>query len=270
MDSVSLHCLGVGDGTASTGRNHSAYLYSFGETRVLVDCGEPVGRTLKMAGISPDAVDTLFLSHLHSDHIGGLLMLLQGWWLDNRRKALPIVMPRDGIEPIRTIIRTAYLFDEILPFKIIFEAIQGKQPIDLPVGLPASPAPPRATLFPTTHLDRARKNFQAIHPGDYAAYSFLFEAEGKRVVHSADIGAPQDLEALLAKPVDLLVCEVAHFEPRELFEYLRGRPIRQVVLTHVTRYDWEEKMGELRRSAEKELAGMKVIFAADNQVVQLA
>jgi hypothetical protein len=42
------------------------------------------------------------------------------------------------------------------------------------------------------------------------------------------------------------------------------------VLTHVTRYDWEEKMDELQRNAEKELAGMKVIFATDNQVVQLS
>ena len=93
MDSVSLHCLGVGDGTASTGRNHSAYLYSFDGTRILIDCGDPVGRSLKTAGIDPNAVDTIFISHLHSDHTGGLLMLLQGWWLDDRRKALPIVTP---------------------------------------------------------------------------------------------------------------------------------------------------------------------------------
>src|SRR6185503_2418436 len=120
MDSVALHCLGVGDGTVSTGRNHSAYLFSFNETRVLIDCGEPVGRSLKLAGIAADAVDAIFISHLHSDHIGGLMMLLQGWWLDDRKKPLPIIMPRDGIEPIRQIIRTAYLFDEILPFRISF------------------------------------------------------------------------------------------------------------------------------------------------------
>ena len=270
MDSVSLHCLGVGDGTASTGRNHSAYLYSFDGTRILIDCGEPVGRSLKTAGIDANAVDTIFISHLHSDHIGGLLMLLQGWWLDDRRKALPIVMPRDGIEPLRQIVRTAYLFDEILPFRLSFEAIRAREPLQLPVGAQqASKSPARVTLYPTTHLDRARKNFQALYPGDYAAYSFLFETESRRIAHSADIGAPHDLDPLLAAPVDLLVCELAHFKPQELFEYLRGHAIKRVVLTHVTRYDWENNMDELRRMAEQTLADTSVSFAKDGFVVQL-
>ena len=270
MDSVSLHCLGVGDGTASTGRNHSAYLYSFEGARILIDCGEPVGRSLKVAGVAADAVDTIFISHLHSDHIGGLLMLLQGWWLDNRMKALPIVMPRDGIEPIRQILKTAYLFDEILPFRISFEAIRPRNQIPLPVGVqPGSPAQPRVTLFPTTHLERARKNFHALYPGDYAAYSFLFETQTRRLAHSADIGAPQDLDPLVAGPLDLLVCELAHFKPEDLFDYLRGRPIKRLVLTHVARYEWENKMDELRRQAEKALDGISVSFARDGFVVEL-
>src|SRR5688500_10030617 len=105
MHPVSLHCLGVGDGTASTGRNHSAYLYSLGEVKVLIDAGEPVGRTLKISGVAADEIDRIIISHLHGDHIGGLLMLLQGWWLDDRTKPLTIFMPRDGIEPLRQLFR---------------------------------------------------------------------------------------------------------------------------------------------------------------------
>ena len=264
MDSVSLHCLGVGDGTASLGRNHSSYLFSFGSTRVLIDCGEPVGRSLKLAGVQPDDIDHLFLSHLHSDHIGGFLMLLQGFWLDQRRKDLTVRMPKDGIEPLRQMVRTAYLFDEVLPFKLRFEAICPRQGIEL-----AAEESVRVTLFPTTHLDRARKTFQSIHPGDYSAFSFLFETPTRRVVHSADIGAPQDLEPLLARPVDLLVCELAHFEPEELFRYLQGRPIKRLVLTHVARYYWQDKMDEVRHAAADALGKMNPSFARDGEVIEL-
>jgi hypothetical protein len=108
-----------------------------------------------------------------------------------------------------------------------------------------------------------------LYPGDYAAYSFLIETQARRLVHSADIGAPQDLEPLLAEPVDLLVCELAHFKPEDLFDFLQGRPIKRLVLTHVARYEWDARMDELRHRAEQVLGGMNVAFARDGFVVQL-
>lgn len=258
MHPVSLHCLGVGDGTASTGRNHSAYLYSLGEVKILIDAGEPVSRTLKISGVAADEIDRIIISHLHGDHIGGLLMLLQGWWLDDRTKPLTIFMPKDGIEPLRQLFRTAYLFDEILPFRLNFEAVRPRQSIE--VGRA------RITPFSTTHLDRARKNFQARYPADYAAFAFLLEAENIRIAHSADIGTPADLDPLLAEPVDLLVCELAHFQPDDLFSYLRGRPIKKIIITHVAQYYWD-RLDEVRRAAEKVLG--HVSFAKDGQLVTI-
>src|SRR5262245_16927597 len=116
MDSFVLTCLGVGDGMANADRNHSAYLYQFGETTLLLDCGESVSRSYRAAGFSIEAIDRLLLSHLHSDHFGGLFMLLQGLWLEQRRKALPIHMPADGIKPIRQMLDMANLVPELLSF----------------------------------------------------------------------------------------------------------------------------------------------------------
>jgi hypothetical protein len=53
----------------------------------------------------------------------------------------------------------------------------------------------------------------------------LLESGDKRVAHSGDLGEPEDLEPLLKKPVDLLVCELAHFSPEAIFSYLSGRPV---------------------------------------------
>ena len=59
-----------------------------------------------------------------ADHIGGFLMLVQSFWLEKRRKDLRVHLPADGIEPLRAMLRAAYLFDEILPFRLIFEPLR--------------------------------------------------------------------------------------------------------------------------------------------------
>ena len=219
MESFSLRCFGVGDGTACADRNHSAYLYSFGATTLLLDCGEPISRGFKASGLSYDLIDRILISHLHADHIGGLFMLLQGFWLEKRRKDLHIHLPADSIGPVRQMLRACFLFDELLQFRLTFSPISSGQAIvedDV-----------RVTPFPTTHLQPLRKSFQSKYPGDYAAFCFLIETPHCRIGHSADLGSPMDLEPLLAKPLDLLVCEVAHFEPRDLFTYLQGRQIQR-------------------------------------------
>jgi hypothetical protein len=97
---------------------------------------------------------------------------------------------------------------------------------------------------------------------EFAAYSFLLETPKLRIVHSADIGAPKDLEPLLAKPVDLLVCELAHFEPKDLFRYLKGRDIGQILFMHVAR-PYRENLAATTKLAERLLGGIPFTFATD-------
>ena len=76
------------------------------------------------------------------------------------------------------------------------------------------------------------------------------EAGGKRVAHSCDLGAPEDLGPLLAEPVDLLVCEVSHFEPQALFNFLSRHRLKCLALVHIARWQWEqrEKIHEASRT----------------------
>lgn len=257
---ATVTCFGTGDGAAIPDRNRSAYLYAFGETKVLLDCGEPISRTLKAAGVSVDAIDRLIISHLHSDHFGGFFMLVQGFWLDQRQKPLPIHLPGDAIAPLRQMLQAAYLYQEKLPFQLSFIPLRAQAPIIA--------GPVRITPYTTTHLDRLRQTFQAEYPGDYLAYCFLLEAEGVRVVHSADIGAPEDLAPLLEKPVDLLVCELAHAKPEAMFTFLKGRNIRQILFTHMGRCEWEH-IDEVKALAGRILAGMNYSFASDGLIVRV-
>ncbi len=260
MHTLTLTCLGTGDGIPGTRRNHSAYLYTFGDANVLIDCGEPVSQTYAAAGLSPDLIDTIVISHMHSDHFSGLFMLLQSFWLDGRRKPLPIYMPHDAISTVRQLLNNAYLFPDALPFPVTFNSLQP--------GLPVTTKDLVVTPHRTTHLDRARSKFQTTYGGEYLACCFLIEAGELRIGHSADIGAAQDLEPLLAQPLDLLLCEVAHVKSEVLFEYLKGRQIRRILFTHVARYEWQH-LEEVREKAEQILKGMEYGFAVDGEKVEV-
>jgi len=260
MDFVSLKCFGVGDGWPCDDRGHSSFLFQFSETSVLVDCGESVSRAYKASGLSYDHFDRLLLSHLHGDHVGGLFMFMQGLWLEKRRKALPIHLPAYGIEPVRKMLDAAMIFEEMLACPVQYVPLKEREAI-VDCSL-------RITPFPTTHLEGLRRVWQPTHPQPFEAYSFLFETDQHRIAHSADLGAPEDLDPLLEKPVDLLVCELAHFKPEDLYAYLRGRSIGQIVFIHVARSHWKN-LAATTALAEKSLGGIPFRFAHDGDEIRL-
>lgn len=157
MQTMSVTCLGVGDGTPNGDRNCSAYLYDLDGERLLIDCGEPLTRSLKASGQSFDSIDRVLLSHYHFDHVGGFFMFIQGSWLEGRKRPLPVHLPAVGIEPVRQMLQAACLFEEVLPFRIQFKPIVPRRPIRL--------SKTRITPFLTSHLDHFRKEYEARYPG---------------------------------------------------------------------------------------------------------
>jgi ribonuclease Z len=257
MQKFSLKCFGTGDGWPSA-RNHSAFLYRIDETAILIDCGEPISRSFQGSGLDCDALDSVILSHLHFDHVGGFFMLIQGLWLQQRMKALPVYLPRDGIVPMRQMLDAGCIFDELLSFRMRFQPLSEREPIQI--------GRVRVTPFPTTHLEGFRRRFQKKYPQAFAAFCFLIQAGALRVGHSADIGAPEDLAPLLEEPVDLLVCELAHVNPVELFGFLKGLPIKHIVFVHLAQKQFEH-IEELRSLAALQLAHVQVSFALDGDEI---
>lgn len=259
MSLCSIRCFGVGDGLANADRNHSSYLYQFAGNCVLIDCGEPVARSFKASGLSYDLIDHIFISHLHSDHFAGFLMLLQTFWLEKRTKQLRVHLPSDAIAPVQQLLRSVYLFEDLLPFKLLFEPLKKGETIKVGNA--------QITAFPTTHLEQLRARFQSRYPGDYQAFCFLIESDGARIAHSCDIGAPEDLAPLLGKPIDLLVCELSHFTPEALFKYLRGREIRKLALIHIGRPLWAD-LKKVEELARNQLPGMQISIPRDGTILE--
>lgn len=290
MTSLAVKCLGVGDGWPCAERRHSAFVYRAGRTSILIDCGEGVSGAYRASGLGYDTVDALFLSHLHADHVGGFQMLVQGFWLEGRRKPLIVRAPAEGLVPLQGVLRAGYLFDQVLPFRLALEPLVHGQAVNVG-GL-------RVTPFHTSHLDALRRRCLALrrkarigperraaagpvrHRPSLAplriarsgrlprfeAFSFLIETPHQRAGHSADIGAPEDLDPLLAQPLDLLVCELAHGEPEALLKRLRQASIRQVVFVHLARPFWQD-LNATRRRLRRGLGEVPFVIAKDGMEV---
>lgn len=238
-----LICLGVGDGHVSAHRAHAAFLYEFGATRLLVDCGEPATQSLLRAGTRLEALDGVVISHLHFDHVGGVFTLLQGLWLSRRQRPLTLHLPQAGVEPVQALLRAAHLFNLTPPpFALRLEPLRSGQPFKVgaitvtPLANSHLASPPPARRRGT----RGRVD---------EAFSFLLEDGRRRVAHSADLGAVEDVAALVAEPLDLLVCELAHLDPPALLARLRGQPIRRTLLVHLSAAQWRARRRWLARAA---------------------
>jgi len=254
MQKFALKCFGVGDGFPCIDRNHAAFLYRLGKTSILIDCGEPMDSSYKASGLPYDLIDSIFLSHLHSDHAGGFFMLMQGFWLEGRKKSLPVYLPAYGVKPVRDMLRAALLFESLLPFRLQLLPLRTTRPVLVDKV--------KVTGFPTSHLERLKARFRKSHPRDFTSYCFLIESGNRRVGHSSDLGKPEDLEPLLREPLDLLVCELAHFPPKDIFSYLKGRPIKHVAFVHLGRNLWQN-LAATRRLAASMLPELPHTFARD-------
>jgi ribonuclease Z len=256
----SVLCLGTGDGWPCGDRNPSSYLHELGGARVLIDCGDGVARALTARKFDWDSLDAILLSHTHADHLGGFQMLIQSMWLEGRRRPVEVHLPAHAIEPLRALLRHGYLFDELFRFKLKFKALRPRVPLKVN-GLTITP-------FLTSHLAGLRSRFGRKPGVGFEAFGFVLETARCRVVHSADLGEPKDLLTALVEPVDLLVCELAHFSAGELFETLAGRSVRNVALIHVGRAQ-RRRLGAIEREAGRRLPESKSWFPKDGDRLRI-
>lgn len=235
--------LGTSDGLPSPDRYHASLLVRLAGRTLLLDAGEPCSHALKRLGVDFNSIDAVLISHTHSDHVGGLPMLIQSMWLENRRRALPVYLPGHARRPLRAWLSACYLDESRFKYRIRWRALAA-----------ANIGGVRLRCFCTTH--------------EHDAFCLLLEAGHRRIGYSGDIGHPRDLTPLLRKPLDLLVVELAHFHPDALAEFLRDKAVRHVAVTHMGR-PMRARLAEVGRRLRRALRPRRVTFVADGDVIKL-
>ena len=84
---------------------------------------------------------------------------------------------------------------------------------------------------------------------------------------SGAIGA-SIMRTLLTRPTDLLVCELAHFMPGDLFTTLRGHAVKRAAFIHVARH-LRQRLAPVHRLAAVRLPEVAICFPKDGDVLKV-
>lgn len=220
---MKLTVVGCGDAFGSGGRLQTCYHVATGSSEFLIDCGATALIGMQKLGLDPDKVGTIFISHLHGDHFGGLVWwLLYAHYVSGRTAPLTIVGPK-GTEA-RFKAAAEALFPKSTEIERRFEMVFREHVAETPLAVGG------VTVTP----------FEVLHPSGAPPYAMRFEAEGKVLSFSGDTKWVDSLLSA-AQGADLFICESFGYEVptgyhtswRDIERNLDGLNARRVMLTHM-------------------------------------
>jgi ribonuclease Z len=101
--------LGSGAGGAPIlSRHPAAVLVRVEGALLLLDCGEGTQRQLLRLGVSRNRLDIIAITHLHGDHVLGLVPLLTSMHSDRRQRPLLLIGPQGLRELVEDTLRRIY------------------------------------------------------------------------------------------------------------------------------------------------------------------
>ncbi len=108
----------------TAGRHNSAHVLDVHEQFYLIDCGEGTQMQLRRYGISPLKLHSIFITHLHGDHVFGLPGLISSMNAMRRRTPLYIY----GVHPLDELLaHHRRYFDPVTEFDIVYREVDARR-----------------------------------------------------------------------------------------------------------------------------------------------
>jgi ribonuclease Z len=100
MSKFQLTILGTSAALPAYGRHLSSQILAVDNELYMIDCGEGTQFQLLKYRIKKQKIDHIFISHLHGDHIFGLIGFIMTLGLGDRKKPLHIYSPEQRLEEL--------------------------------------------------------------------------------------------------------------------------------------------------------------------------
>jgi len=214
--------IGTGSGLPQKGKGGPSHLVEVEDNVLLLDCGEGSAGYLRALNRLL-SVDWIILTHLHSDHISGLMMFIQSSLLEHRDRLLDIFLPVEGIEPFKIFLNSVYLNQKDLEQESLFIHLK-----PLTTGIVIETDNMIVHAWSSDHFAHDR----LIGRSQRSAYGITIESGNRRLIYTGDISTVGCFVDELRQNCTLL-CEAMHIEWDEVNQVVRKRGSKQVIFTHV-------------------------------------
>jgi ribonuclease BN (tRNA processing enzyme) len=242
---MELRVLGCGDAFGSGGRLNTCFHVEASTTRFLIDCGASALIAMRRFGVDPNGIETVFLTHLHGDHFGGLPFLILDAQLVSRRSTPLTIAGPPGLRE-----RLPALMEAMFP---------GSPKVERKFALHLTEIEPET---PTEINSVEVQAFPVKHPAGSPSFALRLTLQDKVICYTGDT---EWVDALIpaAHGADLLIAEAYtaerpvryHLDWATLDRHLPKIAAKSVLLTHMS----PDMLGHSLKGAEK---------AADGQVVR--
>lgn len=185
---------------------------------ILVDTGDGTVNQLAKAGIALGQVSTVFISHHHQDHTGGLAAVIGLRWMNQFPGVLTVYGPVETRELVDGIV--ASLAPQA---RIGFGLGEPPPPPAASVRVVELTAGQRVELGGLAVSTAANTHFDHPRPGavpEPQSLSYRFDMGGRSITYTGDTG-PSEAVTRLARGSDLLVSEVIDLD--RLLAEIRAR-----------------------------------------------
>ncbi|MBM3600371.1 MAG: MBL fold metallo-hydrolase [Alphaproteobacteria bacterium] len=225
MAGLAVRILGSGDAFGSGGRLQTCIMVEAPATRFLIDCGASSLIAIKRAGVDPNSIDAVMITHLHGDHFGGLpFLVLDAQLVSRRTRPLIVAGPPGLVERVIQAMEVFFPGSSSVSRKFALELVELQPGQRREVGF--------AGVTP----------YEVVHPCGAPAFALRVDCAGKTICYSGDTEWTESL-VTAAAGVDLFIAEAYFFEKAVKYHLdyktLRGqlgriRP-KRVILTHMSR-----------------------------------
>ncbi len=211
--------LGTASGMPDPSLNSSCLYVESNGKRFIFDCGEGCAAQLIRHGLDGEALDAVFISHYHPDHVSGLFMLLQMLYLQKRIKPLQLFLPERPAEMME-LLQMTYTFPKRFSFSLnVFDCAEAELYHD------------EIRAQRNDHLAGYRE-FVEDHglPHLFLSYSFRVSSPAGDLVYTSDLGSTDSVRSLV-RDCHTAIVDALHPEAAQIIK-LQYLGLRRVLLTH--------------------------------------
>ncbi len=223
--------LGTSHGDQMLNRFNSSTLYETGDNLYIFDAGEPVTASLVRKRKDFSKIKAIFITHMHSDHVAGLpLLLCRITRYPVKGQHTDVYLSGDRIEELTSWLKA--MQKEIDPELITFHVVKE--------GFFYDDGVMKVKAIPTLH--GAWANYGR---NPFPSFAYHIEVEGKKILHTGDLkGDFSDFpkEAQTEK-YDLCLCEATHYKPQTAMPILETAQLDRLLFVHILDC-WDGCMGK--------------------------